>query len=407
MTLREAYENTLIEYRKVKSASFYVEDFNYTFNKSISSKINELYAFYEKNQQLSDDLQNIYRHVIINMDSNVPFPFNMTYIDGSPFVRFNKTYMLNSNGTIGFNAHLVDGLNSINPTNNYRMFSDNTNIERINENIIFNAVNGWTGIYTNTVPPLDQIVVNDIEDGIILKIIGEVSIIDYRKGGNTNYLEYGFDLSENQEASDNGYIVSSSSNPVYLKYSSSTKMFHIMSELGYKIIDGANTLIHAPTNYLHILAMDNILSYKKTEACKTSFEKRLGVKRLTADTKNAIKTNVWLEPSLKKENNYYKQTNNINSVYPDFIIEYCSEKEKNLVSLTKVEFQYLREPIKYVLTDDDLDGVDNTPSLEWQDYMCNDFITKTIELMLESTNNPRLGSYKPVNDSNKFGRENN
>ncbi len=56
MTIREAYEYSLIEINKVEAPSILLDDFVYLFNKAIQQKVNEIYNRYDTNQQSTDDL---------------------------------------------------------------------------------------------------------------------------------------------------------------------------------------------------------------------------------------------------------------------------------------------------------------------------------------------------------------
>lgn len=57
MTLKELYNNTLIEIDKVKAPYLYIEDFNFYANRAVNNYVNKRYNLYELTQQLTDDLQ--------------------------------------------------------------------------------------------------------------------------------------------------------------------------------------------------------------------------------------------------------------------------------------------------------------------------------------------------------------
>lgn len=57
MTIRNAFENCLIELNKVQAPSLLVDDFIYLFNKSVQQYINKRYNLFETKQQLTDDLR--------------------------------------------------------------------------------------------------------------------------------------------------------------------------------------------------------------------------------------------------------------------------------------------------------------------------------------------------------------
>lgn len=57
MTIRDVYENCLIELNKVQAPSLLVKDFIYLYNKSVQTVFNKRYTLFEVNQQLTDDLR--------------------------------------------------------------------------------------------------------------------------------------------------------------------------------------------------------------------------------------------------------------------------------------------------------------------------------------------------------------
>lgn len=57
MTVRQLWENSLIEINKVQAPSLLLEDFNYFINKAVINYVNRRYAVYEETQQVIDDLR--------------------------------------------------------------------------------------------------------------------------------------------------------------------------------------------------------------------------------------------------------------------------------------------------------------------------------------------------------------
>lgn len=73
MTLRQLYQNLLIEMNKIQASPMLLEDFNYFVNKSVQQYINKKYNVYEINQQSSDDLRVLQTTATLNVtDSNSP-----------------------------------------------------------------------------------------------------------------------------------------------------------------------------------------------------------------------------------------------------------------------------------------------------------------------------------------------
>lgn len=57
MSIRDAYENCLVELNKVQAPSLLLDDFVYMFNKAVQQYINFRYNLFETKQQLTDDLR--------------------------------------------------------------------------------------------------------------------------------------------------------------------------------------------------------------------------------------------------------------------------------------------------------------------------------------------------------------
>ena len=57
MTTRQVFEATLIELSKIQAPSLKLYEFNYLFNKAINQYINKVYNVYDINQQTTDDLR--------------------------------------------------------------------------------------------------------------------------------------------------------------------------------------------------------------------------------------------------------------------------------------------------------------------------------------------------------------
>lgn len=57
MSIRDAFENCLVELNKVQAPSLLLDDFVYLFNKAVQQYINIRYNLFETKQQLTDDLR--------------------------------------------------------------------------------------------------------------------------------------------------------------------------------------------------------------------------------------------------------------------------------------------------------------------------------------------------------------
>lgn len=61
MSIRDAFENCLVELNKVQAPSLLLDDFVYLFNKAVQQYINIRYNLFETKQQLTDDLRVLLR----------------------------------------------------------------------------------------------------------------------------------------------------------------------------------------------------------------------------------------------------------------------------------------------------------------------------------------------------------
>lgn len=393
MTFREGYEIVSLRLKKRKAPALYPQDYTYYANAAITDRCNVMYAKYETTQLLSDDLQNLTRHVTVDISGDMPFPFNITNIDGTPFVKFYKTYPMDHLSLTAFTAHYVDDLNPVITPANYRLMSDNSSLT-LRENALLEV----PGVTFSGYGYLDQVIFKNVSDGVIIGIHTPMTIRDYRYGENTNYLPYGFNL-----ADQGGSIAINASNPVmYFRYNESTGMFDYIFGNGYTDIGDGRMLIHMPAGYWHATGMTSLLEYKKNIECENTKLRKVGVKRLTDQVRSNIytDTNVYLHPSLKRRNNYFHELDSLTSVYPDMELLYCNESEKDLVQLKQLDLYYLKEPKKYVLTDEDCQGDDNSESFEFQDYICQEIVEHIELLILERDGNPRMQSQSILNNTN-------
>lgn len=94
MTVRELYNNVLVELNKVQAPSLLLEDFVYLANKAVQKYINKRYNFFEMNQQLTDDLRVLLKSseaLKVSKDKNgVDVVSN---IDGAPQYDLPEDYM--------------------------------------------------------------------------------------------------------------------------------------------------------------------------------------------------------------------------------------------------------------------------------------------------------------------------
>lgn len=86
MSLREIYENVLIELNKVQAPSLLLNDFIYLWNKAVQQYMNLRYNLFETKQQLTDDLRVLTRTIRIYDKNTVPQPIpnDAVYFEQDP-----------------------------------------------------------------------------------------------------------------------------------------------------------------------------------------------------------------------------------------------------------------------------------------------------------------------------------
>ena len=87
MSIRDAFENCLVELNKVQAPSLLLDDFFYLFNKAVQQYINIRYNLFETKQQLTDDLR-----VLLNTHKEVLNPGVVGTFDG-PTIELPSDYM--------------------------------------------------------------------------------------------------------------------------------------------------------------------------------------------------------------------------------------------------------------------------------------------------------------------------
>ena len=74
--------------------------------------------------------------------------------------------------------------------------------------------------------------------------------------------------------------------------------------------------------------------------------------------------------------------------------------DDNSHKLNKVYVDYLRTPIYYSLSEDEIDAVeDNSQVIEFPDDVVYRIIDRVVNLILENNSNPRIQTHHAVNQS--------
>lgn len=195
--------------------------------------------------------------------------------------------------------------------------------------------------------------------------------------------------------------------------------------------------LELPKDYVHLLnCMAEFVGSDSKSRCENSSLKTITspCQRLTADMYPGIINNYYMRPSHKKPYYYIINHNtesqtptnpNMDAEFgynPEFIGEteyrfYALKPNESRVvnqSIVKIEIHsgdsqwtlnklyvtYLKSPKYYSMTQDQILAIiDDTPILEFPDYVCYEIINIYVRLFLENASDPRLQTNIPINQT--------
>lgn len=166
-----------------------------------------------------------------------------------------------------------------------------------------------------------------------------------------------------------------------------------------------------PDDYWHILNCVVQFNDDNPGKCGSS-NFTMVARRLTSDLFPSIITNAYFKPSPK--NPYYRVIKNsagsMNETL-NSIINPCNDDSVNILldlrcgdtsryKPTYAYIDYLKTPDYIHLTEEDLlEEIDNTPVMEFPDYICYEIINEFVKLLLENASDPRLQTNIPINQT--------
>ena len=72
----------------------------------------------------------------------------------------------------------------------------------------------------------------------------------------------------------------------------------------------------------------------------------------------------------------------------------------NAYVINNVTIDYLKNPQRMYLTQDEIDLIDDTSQImEFQEYVCYEIINELVKLILENNSDPRLQTHTPINQT--------
>ena len=175
-------------------------------------------------------------------------------------------------------------------------------------------------------------------------------------------------------------------------------------------------VIELPDDYFHILNCQLTLTIPERGNCP-DLDKCVSSKatKLTADIWNTVTDNYWNRPSYKKpyfyihsydseKTSYYGKNFDKQALqrYGNAYKILCEIRfgESSDVNLDEVIIDYIRTPQTVVLTQEQLDSVeDNSQILEFPDYVCQEIKNELTHITMENQSDQRVTSHQVVSES--------
>lgn len=169
-----------------------------------------------------------------------------------------------------------------------------------------------------------------------------------------------------------------------------------------------------PEDYWHILNCVIQFEDSGSDSCGNKSKSTATLaRRLTSDLYPSIINNAYFKPSPK--NPYYRviksEGETVGTTLAS-IINPCYDKQESIVMLdlrcgdtdrykpNYAYIDYLKIPKHVELSYEDLDATDdNTPVMEFPDYICYEIINEFVKLLLENASDPRLETNIPINQT--------
>ena len=176
--------------------------------------------------------------------------------------------------------------------------------------------------------------------------------------------------------------------------------------------------VELPEDYVHLLNCIVTIAPTSIGGCRNSQAFETAAKRITSDRYAGILNNYYLKPTPKRPY-YMLKSSNSRVESPAFVVDLINgdrvaNKSNTFDSIleikcgngtvSKISIDYVRAPQKIELTDDQIYDInDNTPELEFPDYVCYEIVNIFTKLLMENAGDPRLQTNLAVNQTISTG----
>jgi hypothetical protein len=153
----------------------------------------------------------------------------------------------------------------------------------------------------------------------------------------------------------------------------------------------------APSNYWHMIGTHvNTFTKFPTKCAPAGYNYFVPAKKLSATTGAAIISNTYLRPTVDR---VYHDFSDYSETVPGVRLTYYFG-DINKYGIKTIAVDYLKKPIKIVLTDPQITSPsDTSQTLEFPEYVCNEIIKRVVKLILENSSDPRVQTNIPINQS--------
>lgn len=338
MTAKQVFKNTLIELSKVNAPALKLYEFNYYFNKAISQYINTIYNIYDVNQQTTDDLR---------------------VLQGSVYLTPQK---------VGKSTQPLVG-NDTDKARNY-LSSKYSQLQ----SLYGAAYECWL--------PMDYLhILNCICTFEVVQPYDCYDAGTFIQKPATKLTSDAWPL-----VMDDIYNRPSPEKPYFQVYNQNRQVYDKLPTDPVTSIEGAEAG-EATTKGTDIDGVYGVETYDSDVLAKG--ETRGGNAKRTFTFANGHKESLVERTAAQRIGN----PSNVR-------LEIRYGRDDSLFKLREVQIDYIKVPQFIRLTQEQLDLTqDVSQMLEWPDYICQEFTNILVRLIMERTNDPRLGNNTQINQT--------
>ena len=373
---------------KVQAPSLILEDYNYFINKAISQYINKVYNLYDVNQQKTDDIRVLKSSTILKPSINNDY--------GSSSL-FSKIYEVNLPDDY---LHILNCVVEYTVSKAYKCYNAGDLVhfgaKKLTADMWSQVINNYymrpqyknPYYYINNVNVIDTFPTTDTQTDVL----GLAKTVTSISG----------DLSEGIYKIQTG--VSD-----YSYYRTTSTITEVIESTNC-VISGGDTTDLTITRTSGSFITDGVVIGSLLVLSNTN----IGiVKSVTASTVTLYVHNSFTDVNISS----YSLYNGLNKIsYTDSVSEKLSTerygnkskvrleirygKDNSLFILSSIYIDYRKSPQFIRLTQDQIDEVeDNSQTIEFPDYVCQEIVNELVKLLMENASDPRLQTNIPINQT--------